>query len=852
MENIFIGSIACNFYILIFDSLKKLLMPFNTKKFFLLLVFIFSSAFIHAAIISGVITDEKGEVLSYATVLIKGTTQGATANGDGKYTLTLAAGTYTLVFQYVGYSPKSKVIEVANEPIKLDVQLHTQQMELKEIVVNSDAEDPAYKVIRAAIKKRKYYLNQVDEFSCKVYIKGIQKFDSIPKRIMGFNANKLGLDSSMLGIVYLSESESEYNYQKPDKIREVMYSSKVSGDNKAFSYNQASDFDFNFYKNLLDIGSLSDRGFVSPISESALLYYRFKLVGTFYNNNELVNKILVTPRRKTDPVFSGYIYIVEDNWRIHSVDLFLTKDANIDFVDSLELKQIFSDVIDSVFMPINQTMLFQFKAFGIKGNGYFIGSFTDYNLSPSFPKKFFRGETLKVNDDANKKDSSYWTVNRPIPLTQEEMNDYRKKDSIAIKENSKEYLDSLDRKRNKFGFSDLFLGYNYYKRFNKTTTGTGSILELINFNTVQGWAPEFSLHKTKRLSDNRVLKLSADWEYGFSNKKFGGTVRLLYNYKPVKLQRFWVEGGSRVKQFNEGKPINGLMNTCYTLFYEENFMKLYNNTFGTIAWQNEIKNGIRFSTRATYNHRQSLPNYSNPNPKSFNDRANVSFTGNYPYGVNADSSFTTYNALITSIGLKINFKQQYYTRPNEKIIVGSKYPTLRLTYIKGWQTLKSKVNFDQVEAELTDNFKLGLLGNSSYLIRTGGFLNRKFIGEVEKKHFMGNQTVFALSDHLRGFQLLPYYTYSTDQYYLEGHYEHHFNGFFSNKIPLLRKLKLKEVGSAHYLITPEINYCELSVGLEHILKFFRIDWINSFSNQLKLDSGFVFGINIGDVIQIDL
>ncbi len=824
-------------------------MSFNTKKIFLLSVLILSAAFVHATVVSGVITDDKGEALSYATVLIKGTTQGATANGDGKYSLTLLAGTYTLVFQYVGYSPKSKVIEVANEPIKLDVQLYTQQMELKEIVVNSDAEDPAYKVIRAAIKKRKYYLTQVDAFSCKVYIKGIQKLDSIPKHIMGLNAEKLGLDSSMLGIVYLSESESEYNFQKPDKIREVMFSSKVSGDNKAFSYNQASDFDFNFYKNLLDIGTLSDRGFVSPISESAMLYYKYKLVGTFYDNNQLVNKILVTPRRKNDPVFSGYIYIVEESWRIHSTDLFLTKDANIDFVDSLELKQIYAAVSDTVYMPINQTMLFQFKAFGIKGNGYFIGSFTSYNLKPEFPKKYFRGETLKVNDDANKKDSSYWTVNRPIPLTQEEMNDYRKKDSIALRENSKEYLDSVDHKKNKFAFSDLITGYSYYKRFNKTSTGTGSILQFINYNTVQGWAPDVSFYKNKRWDDNRTIGISADAQYGWSNKKFGGIVRFNYFYKPVKLRRVWVEGGSHVKQFNESNPINGLINTCYTLLYEQNFMKLYNNTYGGITWQGEIKNGIRLTAKASYNHREPLLNTTE---KTFNDRPGDHFTINYPFADSLQTNFTTYNALITTIGFKINFKQQYYTRPYEKVIVGSKYPTLRLFYTKGWHVLNSKVNFDQVEAEVADNLKFGLLGKSRYLLRAGYFINNNSVGDVEQKHFMGNQTILALSDHLHGFQLLPYYDFSTHEYYAEGHYEHHFNGFFLNKIPLLRKLKLKEVGSAHYLITPEINYAELSVGIEHILKVFRVDWINSFSNQLKLKSGFVIGINLGDAIQIDL
>ncbi|MEI7802111.1 MAG: DUF5686 and carboxypeptidase regulatory-like domain-containing protein [Bacteroidota bacterium] len=828
----------------------------NRMAVTVLLLLIFKSN-LYATIVTGKISDDKGEALSYATVIIKGTTQGATANGDGKYTLTLNPGSYTLVFQYVGFTPKTKQVEVGNTTVTLDVQLQTQQMELKEIVVNSDAEDPAYRVIRAAIKKRKYFLNQVDAYSCKVYIKGIQKLDSIPKHIMGLNPEKLGLDSSMLGIVYLSESESEYNFKQPDRIREIMFSSKVSGDNKAFSWNQASDFDFNFYKNLLDIGSLSDRGFVSPISESAMLYYKYKLIGTFYENNELVNKIQVIPRRKSDPVFSGYIYIVEDSWRIHSTDMLLTKDANIDFVDSFEVKQLFASLNDSVYMPINQTFVFQFTAFGIKGNGQFIGSFTNYNINPEFPKKFFKGETLKVNDDSNKKDSLYWAVNRPIPLTQEEMNDYRKKDSLAKLQNSKPYLDSLDRKRNKFGPGDLITGYNHYRRASKTGYGTSSALTFLNFNTVQGFAPELTLYRNKDWEDNRRMNAAIKGQYGLSDQRAGVTVRFSYLYKPVRFRQFSVEGGSYVRQLNESKPISTLVNSGYTLFYEQNFMKLYQNSYGKATWQSELMNGLKMNASVSYNHREPLINTNN---FSFNEREGNNFTSNFPYSLNADSNFTAYNSLITSFTFTINFKQQYYTRPYEKVIVGSKYPTLKIKYNRGWNVLNSSVNFDQVEAEVTDEFKLGLLGKSTYSLSAGIFLNNKSVGFVELKQFRGNQTIFGQSDHLHAFQLLPYYAIKndsslirvgTDQWFAEGHYEHHFNGFILNKFPLLRKFKWYEVASAHYLITPDIRYAELDLGIEHIFKIIRVDWVNSYSNELKLKSGFLIGIDLGGAIQFD-
>ncbi|MCY7362489.1 MAG: DUF5686 and carboxypeptidase regulatory-like domain-containing protein, partial [Ignavibacteria bacterium] len=290
-------------------------------KIFTLVILLFLSAKSYGTILSGTIRDDKNKPLAFASVFIKETTTGVTANVEGNYTLQLAPGNYEIVFQYVGFMKTTKQVTIANTPVTLNVNLAPENFKLKEVTINADAEDPAYRVIRNAMKKRKYYLQQVEEYKCEVYIKGVQKLDSIPKKIMGFNPDKLGLDSSMLGIIYLSESQSEYNFKQADHIKEVMVSSKVSGDNKAFSWNQASDFDFNFYQNLLDAGSLSDRGFVSPISESAMIYYKYKMIGAYYEDGLLINKIRVIPRRKSDPVFAGYIYIVEDQWRIYSTDL---------------------------------------------------------------------------------------------------------------------------------------------------------------------------------------------------------------------------------------------------------------------------------------------------------------------------------------------------------------------------------------------------------------------------------------------------------------------------------------------------------------------------------------------------
>lgn len=795
----------------------------------------------NAVTISGTITDEANKPLSFASVFLKGTTTGVTANVEGRYVLNLNPGTYDIVFQYVGYLKRTEHITVDASPITLHVKLQPENFKLKEIVIAADAEDPAYRVIRNAIKKRSDYLTETDAFSCHVYIKGLQRLDSIPKRIMGLKAVDLGLDSSMLGIVYLSESESQYNYKQTDRIREIMISSKVSGDNQAFSWNQASDFDFNFYRNLIDAGNLSDRGFVSPISESALIYYRYKLIGAYYEDGLLVNKIQVIPRRRNDPVFSGYIYIIEDTWRIHSTDLYLTKEAKIDFVDSLEIIQSYNKVNDSVWMPYSQTMLFWFRAFGIKGNGRYVGVFNEYNLNPQFPKKFFKGgEELKVNEDANKKDSVYWETARPIPLTQEEIDDYRKKDSLSKIQNSKPYLDSLDRVRNKFKFNNLLLGYNYYRRYHETNFYVSSPLQALNYNTVEGWAPSLDIGYSKEWKDRRQLKLNTSLRYGLSNQLVQFKPQIEYLSKPERFRQWTLSGGRYVAQFNGNKPISEFVNTLYTLSFGENYMKLYLDEFISFQYRSELINGLMGTFNLSYHNRSPLNNTTN-----YTWADDQRFTINRTDILNADNVLAGNQALLLHVSAGIRFKQKYYTRPHQKIITGSKYPKMRIEYTKGFAALGSDVNFDLIELQITDKVKLGLLGRFSYQSGGGYFINNARLQPMDYRHFSANQTIFSGFASVSRFELLPYYVYSTADYYAQAHAEQHFQGFITNKIPILRSLKMKETAGAHVLYTPDILHYEFHAGLERILKIIRAEWVMGYN----ANSGWQQGVRIGVTLQ---
>ena len=391
-----------------------------------ILSFFIQTYFAQQYTLSGKVTSS-GENLPFATIYLKGTTKGVNSNDDGNYSLKLEKGKYIVVFQYLGYS-KQEIEVNLTENKTLNVNLKSDGIALQEIIVKA-GEDPAYPIIRKAIKKRKKHSDEVNEYSCQSYIKGLQRLISLPEKFKKLIKITSGekIDSSMFGVIYLSESESNYYFKKPDKEKEIMFSSRVSGESKSFSFNHLSQMKFNFYENLIPIKGISDRPFVSPLNGNAFLYYKFRLLGTISEDGKLFNKIEVIPKRKTDPCFSGILYIQENSWRITGVDLKLTKDNKINFVDTLSIKQLHAPIAgDSIWMPINHNFSFYFKFFGIAGDGYFNAIVKNYNLKPNFKEDFFTNEIFIVEEGANKKDSNYWNINRPAPLTTEENKDYRK------------------------------------------------------------------------------------------------------------------------------------------------------------------------------------------------------------------------------------------------------------------------------------------------------------------------------------------------------------------------------------------------------------------------------------------
>lgn len=805
--------------------------------------------FAQTYVLSGQVTGKKNAPLPFITIFVKGTdntgkavANGTNSNATGAYSFKLAAGKYTVTFQSIGYKKTSQEVTL-DKNTTLNMRLEEENYEMKAVSINA-GEDPAYAIIRKAQANRKTYNGQPDAFTCKVYIKGLQRLRSIPEnllKIAKLSVNGFEMDSSLFGVVYLSESETQFNFKRPDYIKEVMFSSKVSGDNKAFSYNQASDVLINFYDNKVELGGLSDRPFISPIAENAMFYYKYRLIGSFTEDGVLVHKIKVIPKRKQDPVFSGYIFIQEGSFRIHTTDLLLGKDAKIDFVDTLQIRQVFAPVNDSVWMQFSLNLNFVFKAFGIVGDGYFNSVFDEYKLNPEFPKKYFKGEVLKVEDDANKKDSSYWEQNRPIPLTQEEIDDYKKKDSLSRIRNSKSYLDSIDKRSNKFRWKSVLLGYTYYNRSKNTTWNTDGIFRKVMYNTVEGLVVGLGASYNKTNNElNTFKRYSVNGRYGFGNKLLSGTANATWFINQPKDQLITAWAGREVRQISGFEQISPLLNAAYTLIDQQNFMKLmYRDGFGA-SYRQEVINGLTITAKTDFAKYSPLVN------TTFYTWAknNRVFTSNNPQDPSNDvTAFSPFTAWETELNIGIRFKQQYYSRPHEKVRLSSKYPKINIVGRVAVPVGANSANYFYAGIFVRDRLNLKLFGQSEWVINAGKFITAKNLPFAMYRHFQGNQTLYS-ANQAESFRLLPYYTYSTNNYFIAAHFEHDFNRFIINKLPILRKLSWKEVAGVHFLKTDALRqYVEVNVGLAGIFKVVRVDYVMAFQEGMKMRNGFTIGLN---------
>jgi hypothetical protein len=828
------------------------------RQFFLLFILFSLCAMASAQSsnrIKGRVVDEKGNALAYANVYWKGESSGTTTNSEGQFSIKYPGDGAILAVRYIGYEYYADTLRGGQQDSLLIV-LKPTQVSISEVVVTGD-EDPAYRIIREAIAKRKFHLNQVEQFSCEAYIKGTIRLNDIPEKPPAIIPKALAPDTNDLGLLFLTESESRYHFRQPDKKKEEMIASRVAGFSQGYSWNRASEMEINLYNNAVYNESYSEREIISPISDRAMFFYKYKLEGSFYELGAMIHKIKVIPKRPADPVFSGYIYIVDGEWAIHSYELNLNRQNGLQFADSLFLGRNYYPELDSLWMPLSNHVKARYTIFGYDVTERYLCYYTQYNLYPEFKKGFFGPAVFEVEGEARDRDSTYWDSARVVLLTAEETDIYVEYDSMEALMNSPAYMDSLDRQLNKpKPLALLLTGYTFAKRYNRIFLVFDPVISMINYNTVEGANLSLGTRISKWSEEYKTgFYLNTDFKYGFGNKQFNAKAFLGARLSRKHFESIGIGGGRYSYQYNSDQPIGPFINTVHTLLAGKNHMKLYDARFGTIKYQRELFNGFFFHADFTYANRRPLQNVTD---FSFKKEKNREMTSNNPQDPDDDApAFEEHNAAYLLLKVTYRPGQKYELYPHKKELLGSKWPTFSLTYKKGLEFMGSKVNYDWMEFGIGDSRRLGLFGESEYDVFAGGFINNISTEFIDYKHFMGNQAyllplmtgnnAFGEVDRSpkRWFEALPYYEYSTNRYWVEAHYMHHFKGFIFNKIPGVRKLKFQMLAGVSVLYTPDQGtYVELVTGIENILRVLRFDLITSWADNRKPNLTYRIGIDL--------
>jgi hypothetical protein len=322
--------------------------------------------------------------------------------------------------------------------------------------------------------------------------------------------------------------------------------------------------------------------------------------------------------------------------------------------------------------------------------------------------------------------------------------------------------------------------------------------------------------------------------------------------KKIKRENWVLSGGKRVSQFNKESTVMPLNNTITTLFWGNNFMKIYENYFANAGFTKRYESGLRFAVDALYEDRIPLRNTTN---FTVFKKDSINITPNYPYEKIQENEFYRHQAFLLSVEISIKPGQKYIQFPRNKVPVGSKYPTFTLNYTKGIPNIfGSDEDFDKWKFTISDTKNFKLAGELKYKIGIGGFLSDKKVFIQDYQHFNGNRSG-AASEYVNSFQLASYYANSTTAgFYSIAHLEHHFNGLLTNKIPLFKKLNWNLVaGSNAFFVNRASNYAEVFVGLENVFKLLRVDFVTAFENGNNTTRGVRIGLGgiIGSSVKLN-
>jgi hypothetical protein len=805
-------------------------------------------------VVTGKVTDANtGDPIPYANVVFVGTSIGVTTDFEGRYLLETNAPTDSLVVSYIGYKPRKKVVRKGVSQV-INFQVDEDVTNLQEVVFVA-GENPAYEVLRNVVRnKNKNDKRKLTAYEYDTYTKIEIDVDNITDK---FRERKLikkvtqvldsidrmaGEDGKPILPVLITESISKIYYRDNPSLRyENILKSKINGvgveDGTMVTQFVGSSFqEYNFYQNWLNIVT---KEFVSPIADGWKLYYEYDLMDSLYIGEHFCYRLDFFPKSPQDLAFTGSMWITKEDWALKRIDAAVGKQANLNFVEKIKIQQELAPVEgDDAWLPVKNRVLIDVGELTSSSAGMLAKFYTsnkNFVINKPFEPSFYQQPIIMAEDARLNEENSYWDSLRHEPLTESEKNVYKMIDTLVHIPVVRTYTDIVK------------IMVNGYYSVGKLDVGP--YVSMFALNNIEGFRIQPGFKTNIKFSDKWVL--GAQLGYGFKDER----MKYMAYVQRILSRHRWTTLTVRARS-DLGRV--GVDEETAA----DNFLLTASQRFGTFRrgyYLNEMRVDFKRELFKGFSQRVGFRYFT------FDPVFNFAYYDNPDDIPNAQlqQSFETAELVLEA---RYARDELFIQSDNDRYSLGaSRWPIVTVRYTKGFKgIIDSDFDYQKLMLSVYKRIRLGPIGI--------GYLNL----QVEKVFntlpypmlslHLGNQTpIYSPITY----NLMNYGEFVSDRH-VSMQYQHHFEGFILNRIPLMRKLKWRLVGTANVVYggisqsnidinapqTPDNEdtlsfgifdhrpYVELGYGVENILQFLRIDFIHRLTYLDNPDAR-NFGILIG-------
>ncbi len=823
-------------------------------SFWLLVVVCLSSIMAKAqtTLVKGVVTSAATrERLPYVNVTIPGTTIGTSTDVDGAYSLQLPLEHKSLTFSYLGYQQIVRTI-VPGQVQVVNVQLKEVSKELPEVVVKSgkaryrNKDNPAVEFIRLVIdNKEKNRPQSYDYVDYEKYEKMSFALSNLSERFRSRrvfrnyqflfkNQDSASMGGANILPMYMEEKLSKVYFRKsPQNTKTLVLGNKQVQFDKNFIDNQGISSYFNRMYQDVDIYdnniSVVSNMFLSPIAGSAPTFYKFYITDTIKTHSPPLIELTFTPRNTTDMLFEGKLYVTLDsNYAVQKAFLSVNESINLNFVKDLEVKLDFEPNPDGRYHLSKSILRINFGLSKNRGGGIFgerMVSFQQYRINQPQNDAFYDGEGTVISGEAESQQDTFWRQNRHDSLTIAEKDIYRNIDTL---QQIKSFRRSME-------IATLLLAG--YKSFGPLEVGP--VNTFYSFNPVEGFRLRVGGRTTPDLSKRIYFESYA--AYGFKDEKWKYFLSSTYSLNNQSIYAFpqhfirasfqrdtkipgqdlqFVQEDNFLLSFKRGDNDKWLYNDLYTVSYLKEFSNHFSYSLGFRKWQQSPAGGLEYNR----------------------------------WEEGEEKQVTELNTSELMLELRWAPNEKFYQGKVYRIPIPGPAPVFTTRFTMGVKgLLGGDYDYQQISLNVAKRVYLSQFGYSDVGLE-GGYL----LGQVPFPLLSIHRANQTYSYQLNSYNLMNFLEFVSDRY-VSVNVDHSFNGFFFNKIPLLRRLKWREAVSLKALYgglraenDPVSNpsllgfpadmqgqlttfslsdgpYVEGSFGIANIFKLFRIDLVKRFT-----------------------